>query len=120
MLRFLIVDDSIISRTEMRKAINATHHMVFSEAQDAIEAIESYKKNIEDIDLITMDIDMPYVNGIVAVKKIIEINNNAKIIMVTSRGQEDLVKESIRAGAIGYILKPITKDGLTRAIDLIS
>lgn len=120
MLRFLIVDDSLTSITEMRKVINATHNMVFCEAQDAIEAIEAYKKDIEDIDIITMDIDMPYVNGIVAVKKIIEINKNAKIIMVTSRGQEDMVKDSIKAGAIGYILKPITKDGLTRAIDLIS
>lgn len=119
MLKFLIVDDSLLSRSEMKKAIKDINHEVLHEAKDAIEAIEIYKEHNVAIDFTTMDIDMPDVNGIVAVKRIMAINKDAKIIMVTSRGQEDMVKESIKAGAIGYILKPITKNRLKKVIDSI-
>ena len=119
MLKFLIVDDSLLSRSEMKKAIKDINHTVLHEAKDAIEAMEIYKEHNVAIDFTTMDIDMPDVNGIVAVKRIMAINKDAKIIMVTSRGQEDMVKESIKAGAIGYILKPITKNRLKKVIDSI-
>ena len=119
MLKILIVDDSLASRVAMRKAINETNHTVFYEARDTYEAISVCKINHLDIDLITMDIDMPDVSGITAVEQITYNHKNAKIIMVTSRGQESMVKKSIQAGAMGYILKPITKDALEKAIDLI-
>lgn len=120
MLRILIVDDSLVTRKLIGQIVDTTGHIVAKEAKDAMEAIEIYKKNYLDIDVITMDIDMPDVSGVVAVKKIIEINKDAKIIMLTSRGQENVVKDSIKAGAIGYLLKPVTVNNFEKAIELIS
>jgi two-component system chemotaxis response regulator CheY len=63
-----------------------------------------------------MDITMPDMDGINAVKSIISVDEEAKIIMITSHGQEDMVIKSIQAGAVGYILKPITEDKLAISI----
>lgn len=103
----------------MRRAVLAINHSVCFEAKNAREAIREFEDNHEHIDVVTMDIDMPIISGISAVQSMMDINDNAKIVMVTSRGQEDMVKMSIRAGAVGYILKPIDKDKLKHIIDTI-
>ena len=87
--------------------------MVFA-ATNGHEAIDAFKKYKPD--LITMDITMPDMDGITAVKHIIKYDENAKIIMVTSHGQEDMVIKSIQAGAISYILKPITEEKMAGVI----
>lgn len=114
MLKVLIVDDSLIIRKKITKIIENLGHEVVYAAKNGVEAIESY--NIKKPDLVTMDITMPDMDGITAVKKIIENDNDAKIIMVTSHGQEDMVIKSIQSGAMGYILKPISDDKLAQSI----
>jgi two-component system chemotaxis response regulator CheY len=114
MLKILIVDDSLIIRKKVAKLVKELGHEVAYNAKNAEEAIEAYKKN--KVDLITMDIAMPDMDGISAVKEIMKIDKDAKIIMVTSHGQEDMVIKSIKAGAVGYMLKPVTKDKLATAI----
>ena len=114
MLKILIVDDSLIIRKKITTIVEKLGHKVVGQAKTGKEAIDIYE-NVQP-DLVTMDITMPDMNGITAVRHIMKIDMNAKIIMVTSLGQEDMVIDSIKAGAIGYILKPITDEKLAEII----
>ena len=114
MLKVLIVDDSLIIRKKITKLIEKLGHEVLYAAKNGQEAIDAYKSKKPD--LVTMDITMPDMDGITAVKHIIKADEEAKIIMVTSHGQEDMVIKSIQAGAVGYMLKPITEDKLASSI----
>lgn len=114
MLKVLIVDDSLIIRKKISKLLEKLGHEVVFKATNGQEAIDSYIEYKPD--LVTMDITMPDMDGITAVKHIIEKDSDAKIIMVTSHGQEDMVIKSIQAGAVGYMLKPITEDKLAASI----
>ncbi len=114
MLKVLIVDDSLIIRKKLTKLIEKLGHEVIYGAKNGQEAIDSYASKKPD--LVTMDITMPDMDGITAVKHIIKADEDAKIIMVTSHGQEDMVIKSIQAGAVGYMLKPITEEKLAVSI----
>lgn len=114
MLKVLIVDDSLIIRKKITKLLEKLGHDVVYGAKNGQEAIDAY--NSKKPDLVTMDITMPDMDGITAVGHIVKDNHDAKIIMVTSHGQEDMVIKSIQAGAVGYMLKPITEDKLVAAI----
>ena len=114
MLKVLIVDDSLIIRKKIKKIIEKLGHEVLYSAKDGQDAIDAYSSHKPD--LVTMDITMPDMDGITAVKHIIKNDVEAKIIMITSHGQEDMVIKSIQAGAVGYILKPITEDKMAQAI----
>lgn len=114
MLKVLIVDDSLIIRKKITKIVEKLGHEVVFTAKDGQEAISSYREHKPD--LVTMDITMPDMDGITAVSHIIDEDPNAKIIMVTSHGQEDMVIKSIQKGAVGYMLKPISDDKLAQAI----
>lgn len=113
-LRVLIVDDSLIVRKNMDKFITSLNQRVVGKAKDGREAV-SMCLSLKP-DLITMDITMPDMDGITAVKRIMAFDQNVKIIMSTSHGQEKMVLDSIRAGAKGYILKPLTLEKLSEAI----
>jgi two-component system chemotaxis response regulator CheY len=114
MLKVLIADDSMIIRKKISKLLNKLGHEVVFDATNGQEAIDGYEQHKPD--LITMDITMPDMDGITAVKHIISKDSDAKIIMVTSHGQEDMVIKSIQAGAVGYMLKPITEEKLAASI----
>ena len=114
MLKILIVDDSLIIRKKVKKLVEVLGHEVLNSAKNGQEAIDMYKEARPD--LVTMDITMPDMDGITAVKEIMKVDNEAKIIMVTSHGQEDMVIQSIKAGAVGYMLKPISEDKFAAAI----
>jgi len=114
MLKVLVVDDSLIIRKKLTKIIEKLGHEVVYGAKNGQEGIDSFL--LKKPDLVTMDITMPDMDGITAVKHIIEKDAEAKIIMVTSHGQEDMVIKSIQSGAVGYILKPITEEKLAVAI----
>lgn len=119
MYKIMIVDDSVILRKNLRKIFENMGHKVVCEAGSGFQAIEQYKTH--EIDITTMDITMPaeegVLNGIEALVKIKEINMNAKVIMITSHGEEALVMESISKGALGYILKPIKADKVKEILE---
>ena len=117
MLNILVVDDSLIIRRNIKKYITNLGHAVAGEAKNGVQAIEQCKKLKPD--LITMDITMPDMDGITAVKKIKEIDKNANVIMVTSHGQEPMVMNALKAGAKGYILKPVSPEKLRESIGKI-
>ncbi len=114
MLNIMIVDDSTIIRRTLKAKLEALGHTIVAQAKSGKEAIELYEKVIPD--LVTMDITMPIMNGIEALKSIKKSYKDAKVIMITSHGEEKMVMDAIMNGAKGYILKPITEEKLSEAI----
>ncbi|WP_457753500.1 response regulator [Thermococcus sp.] len=104
MARILVVDDAAFMRMLLKKILTQAGHQVVGEASNGREAVEKYKQLKPD--LVTMDIVMPEMDGITAVKEIMKIDPNAKIIMITAVGQEAKVMEALKSGAKGYIVKP--------------
>jgi len=113
----LVVDDAKIMRANVKKMLIKLGYDVI-EAGDGAEAIKMYEKHSPNF--VTMDITMPEVSGIKdgidAVTEIIKLDHKAKIIMVTSHGEQDKVIRAIKAGALSYILKPITFDKLEEVV----
>lgn len=116
-LNVLVVDDSLIMRVNLVRSLESMGHIVAAEAVDGASSIIAYEKYKPD--LVTMDITMPDMDGITAVKKIKEVHPDANIIMVTSHGQEAMVMNALKAGAKGYILKPISPEKLSESIGKI-
>ena len=81
-MRFLVVDDSAFSRRKIADFISHVGGTVIGEASDGLEAVEQYSKLLPEF--VTMDIEMPKINGIEASKEILKINKDAKIILITS------------------------------------
>ncbi len=104
MARVLVVDDAAFMRMLVKKILTQAGHQIVGEASNGKEAVEKYKQLKPD--LVTMDIVMPEMDGITAVKEIMKIDPNAKIIMITAVGQEAKVMEALKSGAKGYIVKP--------------
>lgn len=102
--RILIVDDTLFMRTLLKNILFSGGHDIVGEAGDGDEAIEKFKALKPD--LVTMDVVMPKVNGIEALKGIKAFDPNAKVVMCTAVGQEQMVKLAIKTGARGYIVKP--------------
>ncbi|MCK5493887.1 MAG: response regulator [Candidatus Omnitrophica bacterium] len=105
--KILIVDDSLLMRRMLRDILEKERYEVCGEAQNGKEAIDKYQELKADI--VTMDIVMPLVDnidGIAAVREIIKLDPNAKIIMCSAMGQHILVVEAIQAGAKDFIVKP--------------
>ena len=117
MAKFMVVDDSSIVRKTLSKQLEEMGHEVVFAAENGQEAVNYYEWHGATIDMITMDISMPVLNGLAALKEIIEINHKVKVLMVTSHGEEEMVMDAVEAGAIGYILKPITKEKLERQLE---
>ncbi len=115
MLKVLVVDDSLIIRKTLTKLLEELGHIIIGEASNGQECFDLYCKLKPD--LVTLDITMPIMNGIVSLKKIKEFDDNAKVIMITSHGEENFVMEAIKIGARGYILKPINEDKLKESLN---
>jgi two-component system, chemotaxis family, chemotaxis protein CheY len=114
MINVLVVDDIGIMRHTIKDHITKLGHHVVAEASNGDEAISLYKRLKPTI--VTMDIAMPAFNGILsgidALRQIKEFDKDAKVIMITSHGESELIREAIHLGAKGYILKPVTQDKL--------
>ncbi|ATW88562.1 two-component system chemotaxis response regulator CheY [Halohasta litchfieldiae] len=112
--RVLIADDSEFMRNLLREILEGDFDIV-GEAENGVEAVDLY--NEHDPDIVMMDIVMPIRSGIEATDEITNENADAKIIMCTSVGQEEKMKEAIKAGASGYITKPFQKPNVLEAIN---
>lgn len=115
MLNVFIVDDALVIRKNLTRFFTNLGHTVVGEAQNGNEALEKCE-GIENIDLITMDITMPGMDGIETTTYMKEIKPNATIIMVTSHGQEEYVAQALKAGARTFVMKPITEEKLAETI----
>ena len=105
--RVLIVDDSIFVKKQLKQILAGEGFEVVDTASDGIEAVDKYKSLYPRIDLVTMDITMPGVDGVSALEKILEFDNAARVVMISALGRQDLVKKSFMIGAKNYIIKPL-------------
>lgn len=117
MAKILIVDDSKTSRKFLRNMIEQAGHEIVAEAVDGAEGVEKFR--IYRPDITTMDITMPVLDGIDAVKDIIEIDPDAKIIMVTAAGQKANMIEALKKGAADFIQKPFDMDVIVNTIEKV-
>ncbi len=114
MTKVLIVDDAAFMRMMIRDILEKNGFEVVGEASNGIKAVEIYKK--EKPDVVTMDITMPDMDGIEAVKQIKAFDQASRIIMCSAMGQQGMVMDAIRAGARDFIVKPFQADRVLEAI----
>lgn len=113
--RVLVVDDAIFMRKMISEILEENGLEVVGEADTGASAVERFKELKPD--LLTMDIIMPEMNGIDAVRQIIEADSNAKIVMCSALGQQALVQEALAAGAKDFLIKPFNP---SRVIEVIT
>ena len=102
--KILIVDDAAFTRMMLKDILTKNGYEVVGEAENGAKAVEKYKEVTPD--LVTMDITMPEMDGISALKNIRSIDSNAKVVMCSAMGQQAMVIEAIQAGARDFIVKP--------------
>jgi two-component system chemotaxis response regulator CheY len=117
MANVLVVDDASFMRKRMISVLEELGHSVAGEAENGKEAIGMYVKLKPD--LVLLDITMPEVSGKDALKQIIKIDKNAKIVMCSALGSEQVIAECIVAGAKAYIVKPYNKEKVDETIKKI-
>ncbi|WP_198469617.1 response regulator [Acetomicrobium sp. S15 = DSM 107314] len=114
MTRVLVVDDAAFMRMMLKDILLKGGFEIAGEATNGAEAVRLYQELKPD--LVTMDITMPEVDGIAAVKEIKKIDPNAKVVMVSAMGQQAMVIEAIQAGASDFIVKPFQPDRVLEAL----
>ena len=113
----LICDDAAFMRMMIKDILTKNGYTVAGEAENGVKAIEKY--NEVHPDLVLMDITMPEMDGIEALKGIKGINANAKVVMCSAMGQQGMVMDAIRAGAADFIVKPFDTDRVIKALDKV-
>lgn len=115
--RILVCDDSAFMRMMLKRVLIADGHEIVGEAGDGMEAVQLYRHYKPD--LATMDITMPKMDGIQAVRHIYEENPLARIIMVTALGQRSIITDALKAGASDFIVKPFDPDQVIETIEKV-
>ncbi|WP_041605852.1 response regulator [Halothermothrix orenii] len=115
--RVLIVDDAAFMRMMIKNILTEGGYEIVGEAENGIDAAKLYKELKPD--LVMMDITMPEMDGIDAVKKIIEIDKDAKIVMCSAMGQQAMVLDAIQAGAKDFVVKPFKPDRVLEAVSRV-
>ena len=111
----LVVDDAAFMRMMIKDILTKNGFNVVGEAENGQIAVQKYKEL--NPDLVTMDITMPEMDGIQALKSIRETNPNAKVVMCSAMGQQAMVIEAIQAGARDFIVKPFQADRVLEAVN---
>ena len=117
MLRILIVDDAAFMRNFLIDNMKKFGYEIVGEASNGKDAIKLYSQL--NPDLVTMDINMPKMNGIEALVEIRKIDNEAKVIMISDIGQHDKIIEAIKHGATDFIIKPVHPDRLKSSLEKV-
>ena len=117
MASVLIVDDAAFMRMAIKKVLVKHGFDVVGEAENGQVGISKYMECRPDI--VTMDITMPEMTGIDALKNIRQYDPNAKVVMVSAMGQESLVKEAILSGAKSFIVKPYKEEHIIQTLESI-
>ena len=110
----LICDDAVFMRTMLADILTGAGFDVVGEAENGVEAVERYRRLKPD--LVTMDIVMPEMGGIDAVREIMKENGSARILMCSAMGQQALVTEAIQAGARDFVVKPFQASRVLEAV----
>jgi len=114
MATVLIVDDAAFMRISIKNMLTKNGYEVVGEAENGAIAVQMYQDLSPDI--VTMDITMPEMTGLDALKEITKIDPQSKVVMVSAMGQEAMVRDAIVSGAKGFIVKPFKEEGIIAAI----
>lgn len=117
MANILVVDDAAFMRMMIKDILTKGGHQVIGEAANGEEAIEQYGKLKPD--LVTMDITMPIMEGIEALRIIKQNDPQAKVIMCSAMGQQGMVVQAIQAGAKDFVVKPFQSERVLEAINKV-
>ena len=117
MYKILIVDDAGFMRKMVQTHLSKAGYTDFIEGEDGQVAIDMY--NAQKPDLVIMDITMPNIDGIEALRQIKAADSDAKIIMCSAMGQEAMVMEAIKLGALDFIVKPFKADRIIQTVNKI-
>ncbi|MDR2052803.1 MAG: response regulator [Treponema sp.] len=118
--RVLIVDDSMFIAKQLGQIFTSEGFEVADTAGDGAQGLEKYKALHPNVDLVTMDITMPVMDGVSALERILEFDKEARVIMVSALGKEDVVKKCLLMGAKSYIVKPLDrKKVLERVVSVL-
>ncbi len=114
-IRVLVVDDAMFMRDMIKEIFSEDRYEVVGEAANGDEAVEKHKELKPDVT--TMDIIMPFKNGLEATKEILIVDADAVIIVCSALGEESMAYEAIEAGAADYVVKPFTAEDVTNVIE---
>jgi two-component system chemotaxis response regulator CheY len=115
MAKVLVVDDAMFMRKVVTDALNSGGHEVVGEAANGQEAVDRFKELRPDVT--TLDITMPEMDGIAALREIIALDPSARVVMCSAIGQETKVLEAVKTGAKDFIVKPFQTERVLAAID---
>jgi two-component system chemotaxis response regulator CheY len=116
-VKILVVDDAIFMRSMIRDIFARGPFVIAGEAENGVEAVRLYRELRPD--LTTMDIVMPQMDGITALREIIRFDPSAKVVMCSALGQETLIAESIEAGARDFIVKPFQPSRVLKVVQSV-
>lgn len=117
-VRVLVVDDALFMRTVLKAMLTKNGYEVVGEAENGERAVARYQELSPDI--VTMDITMPEMDGITAVKEIKKLDAKAKIIVCSAMGQQPMILEAVKAGAVDFIVKPFQEDRVIASIERVA
>lgn len=117
MANILVTDDAAFMRMQLKDILTKLGHEVVGEAENGQVSIEKYKELQPDV--VTMDITMPELNGVDALKEIKSFDGNAVVIMCSAMGQQSMVLEAIQSGAKDFIVKPFSADRIQEALEKV-
>ena len=112
--RILITDDTAFMRLLLQKILTENGYEVVGEADNGKEAVRLFERHRPD--LVTMDITMPILNGVEALKRIRALDPNAQVLRVSAMGQKNMVMQALREGARGFLVKPFEKEKVLQAV----
>ena len=118
MVKVLIVDDAAFMRASLRLMLEKNGYKIVGEAENGYVAVKKFKELSPDI--VTMDITMPEMDGLQALKIIRSIDQDAKIIVISALGQEPMIKDAVMSGAKGFIVKPFKEEFVLEALKKVS
>jgi two-component system chemotaxis response regulator CheY len=107
--RVMVVDDSVFVTKQLTQILTSEGFDIAATCTDGSEAVEKYKELYPNVDLVTLDITMPNMDGVTALEKIMEFDQQAVVVMISALGKQELVKKSLLLGAKNYIVKPLDR-----------
>ncbi|MCL2058359.1 MAG: response regulator [Oscillospiraceae bacterium] len=114
MKRVMVVDDAMFMRASLKMMLEKNGYEIAAEAENGAIAVQKYKEIKPDF--VTMDITMPEMDGLQALKQIRQFDSEAKVVIVSAMGQEPVVKEAILSGAKSFIVKPFKEDFVLKTL----
>lgn len=118
MAKILIVDDSRTSRKMLRNILESNGHEIIDEAVNGQEGVQKFQALKPDV--VTLDITMPVVDGVEALKMIKALDPESKVVMVTAAGQKNKMIECVKAGANEFLTKPFEQQEIVDVINKMS